>query len=274
MPMTTVRKNAFTLVELLVVISIIVVLISLLLPAVEQAVYQAQLAKCGANMKGIGLAVITYTGDNMQYYPKRNPNYAWDALYLRMPESYDAVQAHDLRTSFAGYMTLAQFLDPLSGGISLEDRDNDSDTHLFSNYNIYTGLPRGNPNAPAMDRVGQKFETTDRLTDPANPITYEYNIIAADRDMYGNYSASSHPSLDGKLRLGVFQNRDVGIKITLSQMARGGSESRPVDLNYLYTDGSVNRFNNVSRDDSRMAKTIVTNEDEYTRGRFDHLPRM
>ena len=270
------RCHGFTLIELLVVITIIVVLMSLLTPAVEQAVYVAQLAKCGAAMKSIGLAATTYAVDNQQYYPKRNPNYAWDALYLRLPESYDASQAFDLRVPFSKYMTNKSYLDPLSGGISLDDIDNDPDTHLYSNYNIYTGLPRGNPNMPALDRVGNRFEATDSLTDPDNPMTYEFNIIAADRDMYfeGIYSASSHPSRDGKLRLGVFQNRDVGIKITLSQEARSGSLSRPVDLNYVYTDGSVRGFNNVLKDDDRMAKTVVTNEDEYTRGRFDHLPRQ
>lgn len=61
--------RAFTLVELLVVISIIVVLLSLLTPAMEQAMDQAQTARCMANMDGLGTAMAMYHIENNYYYP-------------------------------------------------------------------------------------------------------------------------------------------------------------------------------------------------------------
>lgn len=58
------RHRGFTLIELLVVIAIIVVLASLLLPALSRAMEHARRVKCISNLKQIALAAKTFTMDH------------------------------------------------------------------------------------------------------------------------------------------------------------------------------------------------------------------
>jgi prepilin-type N-terminal cleavage/methylation domain-containing protein len=59
--------HGFTLVELLVVISVIAILAALLLPALAKAKASAQSAACKSNLRQLGLALTMYVQDNQKY---------------------------------------------------------------------------------------------------------------------------------------------------------------------------------------------------------------
>ena len=60
-------NRGFTLIELLVVIGIITVLLAVLLPVLGKAREQARRARCAANLRGLGQALLIYTQDYRHY---------------------------------------------------------------------------------------------------------------------------------------------------------------------------------------------------------------
>ena len=68
-----VRVRAFTLIELLLVITIIAILASLLMPAVGTMQQKADSIKCSSNLRAIGAAVQCYLQDNSFNYPCIEP---------------------------------------------------------------------------------------------------------------------------------------------------------------------------------------------------------
>ena len=64
------RRSAFTLVELLVVITIIGVLVAMLLPAVGSAREAARRTICAANLHSVGVAANVFAAANREYFPR------------------------------------------------------------------------------------------------------------------------------------------------------------------------------------------------------------
>lgn len=92
--LSTRAHRAFTLIELLVVVAIIALLISILLPSLSSARELAKIAKCGAQLRGIGQGVAACRSQNRDFVPTWDdgeatngsgtgyPMYTWvDALF-------------------------------------------------------------------------------------------------------------------------------------------------------------------------------------------------
>lgn len=68
------RRTAFTMVELLVVISIIGLLVALLLPSLSKARESARVTQCASNLRGINFATTMYLNDNKEAFPRGSNN--------------------------------------------------------------------------------------------------------------------------------------------------------------------------------------------------------
>lgn len=73
MKFTSGRPAGFTLVELLVVVTIMVILIAMMLPALSKAKDAAVRVQCASNQQHVALALYNYAADNRGRLPTRNP---------------------------------------------------------------------------------------------------------------------------------------------------------------------------------------------------------
>jgi prepilin-type N-terminal cleavage/methylation domain-containing protein/prepilin-type processing-associated H-X9-DG protein len=73
-------NSGFTLVELLVVISIIAMLLAVLVPALSKVREQARTVVCGTNLKNFGPAVAMYAEDNQGRFPTQYWLFSYDTV--------------------------------------------------------------------------------------------------------------------------------------------------------------------------------------------------
>jgi prepilin-type N-terminal cleavage/methylation domain-containing protein/prepilin-type processing-associated H-X9-DG protein len=87
------HRTAFSLMELLVVVTIIAMLASLLLPVIGSVRDSARTAVCASNLRQIGMAGVTYAGDNRGLsYPTSMTTYTWNGSN----DSYNLKWSFDL----------------------------------------------------------------------------------------------------------------------------------------------------------------------------------
>lgn len=81
------KKKFFTLIELLIVISIIAILAGMLLPALSMARDRARTIQCAGNLKQLSMGILQYAIDSRDFYPHipnpeptGEPMLIWDDL--------------------------------------------------------------------------------------------------------------------------------------------------------------------------------------------------
>ncbi len=104
------HRNAFTLIELLIVVAIIGILAAIAVPNFLNAQVRAKVARCQADMKSVSTALAMYNIDNNMYPP--TPSTAGNLRYARLARL----------TSPVAYMTSVP-LDPFREGIDPSSSD-------------------------------------------------------------------------------------------------------------------------------------------------------
>jgi len=100
------RHAGFTLIELIVVVSIIALLVGILLPALGKSRSVARRVQCMAKMVSVGNAMVMYTSEHDEYFPPSVHSFS----------IADPVAAWDVQLApYLGYTALAA--DPLSVNI-------------------------------------------------------------------------------------------------------------------------------------------------------------
>ncbi len=267
------RRTGFTLVELLVVITIIVILLALLTPALDKAIYQAELAVCAANLRGIGLGVNSYAVQNKRVYPYRNLEKTW---WKQVEMLADRNNGYDVRPRLAGYISWGMFVDPLTGKVKLGPDDTLADSQVFSPYALWFGLSY--PGLAGLKRIGDRLTWTEASSQ--GPATWSFDVLAADQDLIndGSNIAGSHSdntdvlSYDqvlqdvdaggaalGDLGLGVNATSIEG-RFTVSRWlntVKGQYQRGPIDRNFVFGDGSVSRLTALAWNDYETSDRTV-----------------
>jgi prepilin-type N-terminal cleavage/methylation domain-containing protein len=259
--------KGFTLVELLVVITIVVVLLALLSPALDRAVYQAELAACASHQRTIGVAAVTYASEQRRSYPHRpavfQPDSNWQVHALR-----DPVNRIDDRPRLRPYFDLNKLLnDPLAAPVNLETED--AQSYVLGNVGMFFGFKY--IDEPGLLRMGDRLVWTD--VDGWNGRAgrvFRIDVLTGDFDghhIQGFNVQASHPDRSGVLQPLVVQDGEhpwlggqQGIGLVSGQLVKltfsiwinfSTAERGPLDINFGFQDLSVHRFGDMRWDEWR-----------------------
>jgi len=193
----SIRQGAFTLVELLVVVTIIVLLLALLTPALSRAVYEAQLVQCGAQMRLAASGQVLYAMDHKRYWMYRRviENRHTFSHLLKGAKVFIAVDADiDDRPVHEGYVDLDWLFDTLATKVDPKlhpgEVENPQET-IYSNYSLQYGwgytLGDSGIEYPPMKKMGDRWEARD---DKRGGRVTAFRWLLSDSDMYGRDPAS------------------------------------------------------------------------------------
>ena len=243
--------RGFTLVELLVVITIIVMLLALVVPAMERAIYQAEAAACAAHLDAVATGAISYAALQRRWYPYRAAVHDPQMKRLRMRDltlpvtvhPHSNPDGHDERPTLAPYMPIRSLACPLPDAVDLESPEA-SETRVYASYQMWfgwrydvAGATGGEDPVPerGMFKLGDQWQWKDN----------RFSAMAGDHLSsvpWVGVVESSHPDGGGFLQVSTFNDKESGLgRETKSEYIESRFNGLPgsFDLNFAFDDGSV-----------------------------------
>jgi len=139
--MTRPRASAaFTLIELLAVISLIAILAAFLLPALSRAQGKARSAQCVSNLRQWGLAFRQYADDNQDFLPRRGQGVQPLAQIDRPEDWFNALPPYFSSQSYRHYFAANQKLKPRSHSVFVCPAATDPGSNHFLPYGMNMNL--------------------------------------------------------------------------------------------------------------------------------------
>jgi len=285
---------AFTLIELLVVVTMIVLLLALLVPAMDRAIYQAEMARCASNIKAMNGSVIVYAFEFRRHYPYR-PRARNGAASPRPEEIRTVPPApglnYDDRITLRGYVSPNKMMNcPLARKVNLETEH--PETQVFSNFQFWWGWQYtvgGNYTTTpdemraGMFKVGDAVEWKDSAS-----TTYRFHLLSGDMDFDNNsaqgYVQSAHPDSLGLLANRPQEDNPNTPWGNYTNSFWTGNTTGTVDRQFGKDDGSVERVIGIKHeigppgsritaaDGRRLVKVILRANTTTGWGEYTYLP--
>ena len=234
--------RAFTLIELLVVVTIIVVLLALLTPALDKAVYQAELLVCAGNVRALGQAASEYAAGSARRYPPR--------FIAQGKQPHWLVQnvggPNDERPALRPYVSMKAFQDPFTPRLDYEVLPKGVDAYtpykLWYSWRYVT--------QPGQTRMGDRFSWTSTVT----KMEHTFNVLAGDYSEFNTPSlVSNHQDREGRMYRVLDDNTTTpwasNLRITIGRWESDDGVRGTFDLNFAFQDGSVGRLSDLPSDD-------------------------
>jgi prepilin-type N-terminal cleavage/methylation domain-containing protein/prepilin-type processing-associated H-X9-DG protein len=247
---------AFTLIELLVVVTIIVVLLALLTPALDRAIYQAELTICGTNQRAAAGGATLYAADHARRYPARGGMVA-DANYFGQALALHPI---DDRLYIRSYMKMNDALFcPLIEGVNIEgaDRNNPAQS-IWCGFKLFFGWRY--QGFAGMLRLGDRWG----YAEPNYNVQISSTLLVADMDVQSDDQQvvyGSHPDSFGLMENAVWEGENEGGPLPNGLWGnvdrrtqswwwnkfQGSTVRGNIDMNFAFADGSVKRVTDIPK---------------------------
>jgi len=211
------RRCAFSLIELLVVVTIITLLISILLPAIRRATFVSKVAACASNLRQVGVGLHAYASDNFTHYPHSVDPTPYISVPVYLDVTYRPAPKPWLissRSHIDGKFDLVPLMKPYYGndmaGVftcpNIANEWNEQSKGRFPwwrtnagtvSYGMMFNLFRSNIIDRPMRRVGERWrQAVSGVTQLGTRGQY-FDILAMDpasRHVFGPQQRGNHPS--------------------------------------------------------------------------------